>query len=593
MASKYISDDLINEVRQQADIVEIISEYVPLERTGKNYKGLCPFHKEKTPSFVVNPDMQLFKCYGCGVGGNVFTFLMQYEKYTFPEAVQTVAQRVGVSLETSSLDQTSPQRQRIDTLYRLHTEAAEYFARQLSENDESQYVRDYLSRRGIDQAAARMFLLGYALSAWDDLCKTFAKKYPRDLLLESGVVIQKKSGVGEYDRFRERLMIPISDERGRVMAFGGRILGDGEPKYLNSPENPIFHKARTLFGLHQAKEAIRRTGTAIIVEGYFDMIVPYSCGVRNVAATMGTALTEQHLRLLQRYAKKVVLVFDADAAGVKATLRTLDLFLQSGFEARAGVLPQGEDPDSFVRKNGAEAFQHVIDKAPLLLDFIRDRILEQYDLSSIEQQIACASQLLPTIVKIRDIVERDLQLNKTADLLKVSDKALLEEFKKISATGELRVQQRKKTPQTPKHSPIPRLEQYLLKALLKDKRLIAAIRAELDPQEVSHPVARKVLETLFVFEDKTDFEAKVLDLFQGTSAQNDLADLFLHTDEIIDPARTVQDCLRQLRQRRFERQTLDLSRKVRDAQEQRNSDTIERFLEQKNRDLLKKKQHYG
>lgn len=591
MASKYIPDDIINEVRQQANIVEIISEYVRLEQAGKNYKGLCPFHKEKTPSFVVNPAMQIFKCYGCGVGGNVFTFLMQYEKYSFPEAVQALAQRVGIPLQTSSQKQQSPQSQRLQALYQLHKEAAQYFVRRLAESEQGQPVREYLAQRGIDQTLSQTFLLGYALPGWDHLRNAFSGKYSRELLLESGLLIKRQNGTGVYDRFRERLIIPISDERGRVIAFGGRILGEGQPKYLNSPESPIFHKSKTFFGLHQAKDAIRRAESVIITEGYFDMIVPYSQGIQNIVATMGTALTEQHLRLLQRYAKKVVLMFDADAAGIKAALRTLDLFLQSGFEARAGILPPGEDPDSLVRKAGVEQFQRVVEQAPLLLDFIRDRIIERYDLLRIDHQIACANQILPTIARIRDIVERDIQINKTADLLKISDKALLAEFRKMSETGKMTLSERARPVQ--KQTPIPRLEQYLLKALLKDKRLIADVKGELEPQEFSHPVTRKVLETLFIFEDKTDFEAKVFDLFQGTAGQNDLAELLLRIDEIIDPARTVQDCLRQLRQQRFERQTLDVTRKVRDAQEQRNRETIEAFLEQKNRDLLRKKQQYG
>ncbi|GAK59802.1 DNA primase [Candidatus Vecturithrix granuli] len=593
MASKYIPDDLINAVRQQADIVEIISEYVPLEHTGKNYKGLCPFHKEKTPSFVVNPDMQLFKCYGCGVGGNVFTFLMQYEKYTFPEAVHVVAQRVGISLSSTLQQQTSPEYSRKKKLFQLHLEAAQYFSRQLLHNDQAKPVREYLQRRGIDAKMIETFSLGYALPDWDDLRKTFLVKYPAELLLQSGLLIKKENGSGEYDRFRNRLMIPIHDHQGKVIAFGGRAMEhDAKAKYLNSPESPIFHKANTLFGFHQAKDAIRRTETIVIVEGYFDMIVPYSHGVQNIVATMGTALTEQHMRLLQ-HVKNVIWMFDADTAGIRAAFRTLDLMLQYGREPRSVILPPGEDPDSLVRKVGVEEFQRVIEEAPLLLDFIRAHIIKKYDINKVEHQIACAKEILPIILKIQSEAVRNIQIRRTADWLRVTDKSLMEEFKKIAETGKIQFLPRAQQQGQERYLPIPRLEQYLLKALLKDKRLIADIRTELDPQEVSHPVTRKVLETLFIFEDKTDFEAKVLDLFQGTSVQNDLTDLFLDLDEIIDPARTVQDCLRQLRQRRFEHQTLDLSRKVRDAQEQRNDDTIERFLEQKNRDLLKKKQHYG
>lgn len=593
MASKYIPDDIINEVRQQADIVQIISEYVRLEQAGKNYKGLCPFHKEKTPSFVVNPAMQIFKCYGCGVGGNVFTFLMQYEKYTFPEAVQMIAQRVGISLASNGQQQTSPEFSRKKHLFQLHLEAARYFSHQLLHNDQAEAVRAYLQQRGINAKMIETFSLGYALPDWDDLRKTFLAKYPVELLLQSGLLVKKKSGRGEYDRFRHRLMIPIHDHQGRVVAFGGRAMEqEAKAKYLNSPESPIFHKSNTLFGFHQAKDAIRRAETIVIVEGYFDMIVPYSQGVQNIVATMGTALTEKHIRLLQ-HAKKVVLMFDADAAGIQAAFRTLDLVLQYGGEVRAGILPPGEDPDTLVRTSGIEAFQRIFEQAPLLLDFIRTHIIKKYDINQVEQQIACAKEILPTILKIRDEREMEIQIQRTADLLRVTEKSLKEEFKKIAQTRKIQFQPRAQPQGKKAHTPIPRLEQYLMKALLKDKRLIAEVKMELEPQECSHPITRKVLETLFIFEDKTDFEAKVLDLFQGTSAQNDLTELFVHVDEIVDPVKTVQDCLRQLRQRDFERQTLDVTRKVRDAQEQRNRETIEAFLEQKNKDLLKKKQQYG
>ena len=596
MSSKYIPDDIINEVRQQADIVEIISEYVRLEQAGKNYKGLCPFHKEKTPSFVVNPTMQIFKCYGCGVGGNVFTFLMHYEKYTFPEAVQVVAQRVGISLSSTLQQQTSPEFSRKKKLLQLHLEAAQYFSHQLLHNDQAKLVREYLQHRGIDAKMIATFSLGYALPDWDDLRKVFLAKYPVELLLQSGLLIKKGSGRGEYDRFRHRLMIPIHDHQGKVIAFGGRAMdNDAKAKYLNSPESPIFHKGNTLFGFHQAKDAIRRTETIVIVEGYFDMIVPYRQGVQNIAATMGTALTNQHTRLLQ-HAKKVVLMFDADAAGIKAALRTLDLFLQSGFEVRAGILPPGEDPDSLVRKAGVDEFRRIIEEAPLLLDFIRAHIIKKYDINKVEQQIACAKEILPIILKIRDGNEMDIQIQRTADLLRVTDKVLKEEFKKIAETQKIQFQQRTQSQGQEKFPPIPPWEQKLVKALLKDKRLIAEVKAELHPQDLSHPVTRKVLERLFVFEDKTDFEAKILDLFQETSVQNVLTDWFSpveQKDEIVDPARTVQDCLRQLRQRPFERQTLDLTRKLREAQEQGDREILEALLRQKNKDILKKKQHYG
>jgi DNA primase len=584
--TKRIPEEIIDEIRHQADIVAVISEYVALTKTGKNYKGLCPFHKEKTPSFIVSPQKQIFHCYGCGVGGNVFTFLMQHEKYTFPEVVRVLAKRLGISLPTKTPEQSTQHLGRLDLLYKLHLETTQYFARQLIQSEQGKKTLEYLRNRGIGKPIIQKFSLGYASPAWDDLQRAFIQKYPVDVLLESGLLIKKKSGVGRYDRFRDRLMIPIHDDRGRIVAFGGRILGEGDPKYLNSPESPIFHKGRVLFGLHQAKDAVRRHGHILIVEGYFDMIVPYSVGVEYIAATMGTALTEHHLRLLQRYTKKVTLVFDPDPAGIRAVQRTLDLFLKSGFEVRAAILSKGEDPDTAVRRMGSEQFQHHINQAPLLLDFIRDRIIEQYDLSRIDHQIACANQILPTIVKIQDIVERNIQIGRTADILKIADKALLQEFKKVASTGKPQIAQ----PIPKKKTAIPSLERYLIKALVKDKSLIPHVKEEFDPRELSHPVAQKVVRELFIYSDKTDFEARILDTFHGTEYQASLANLFMDADEVVDPAKTVQDCLYRLRQKHFEHATLDSTRKLRDAQERKNDKKLlDTILEQKNKDLRKKR----
>ncbi len=587
--TRHIPEEIIDEIRHQTDIVEIISEYVPLTKTGKNYKGLCPFHREKTPSFIVSPQKQIFHCYGCGAGGNVFTFLMQHEKYTFPEVVRVLAKRLGIRLPTKTTGPSPQHLGRLDLLYKLHLEAAQYFVHQLTQSDQGKKAREYLQDRGIKDTVIKAFSIGYASPAWDDIQKAFIHKYSMDILLESGLVIKRKNGVGQYDRFRDRLMISIHDEQGRIVAFGGRILEEGDPKYINSPESLIFHKGRILFGLYHAKDVIRRHGHVLIVEGYFDMIVPYSVGVENIVATMGTALTEHHLRLLQRYTKKVTLVFDPDPAGVRAVQRTLDLFLESGFEVRAAVLPRGEDPDTTIRRMGTERFQHYINQAPLFLDFIRDRIVEQYDLSRIDQQIACANQILPTIVKIQDIVERNIQINRTADILKVADKALLQEFKKVASTGRPRISQ----PIPEKRIAIPPLERYLIKALLKDKSLIPHVEKVLDPQDLSHPVAQRIISELFVYNDKTDFEARILDTFSGTEYQTYLANLFMSADEVVDPVTTVQDCLYRLRQKDFEQATLNSTRKLREAQKRKDDrEFLNTMLEQKNKDLRKKRNFF-
>lgn len=581
-----IPEEIIDEIRHQADIVDVISEYVALSKTGQNYKGLCPFHNEKTPSFVVNPQKQLFRCYGCGVGGNVFTFLMQHEQYSFPEAVYVLAKRVGIQLPNNKAEKYTPQQLgQLETLYTLHTEVAGYFTSLLLNAEEGQSARDYLRRRGIQAEQIRQFSLGYALPGWESLRRKFLARYSKETLLESGLIIKRKGG-GEYDRFRDRLMIPIRDDRGRIIAFGGRILGDGDPKYLNSPESPIFHKSQTLFGLSLAKKEARRRGHIIIAEGYFDMLIPYYHGVPNVVATMGTALTEDHLRLMQRYAKRATLMFDADAAGINAATRSLDLFLKFGFDVRAAVLPEEDDPDSFVRRAGAEQFQTFVEQAVPLLDFVRERIIERYDLSRIDQQIACANHLLPTLVKIQDLMERAAQINKTADLLNIEDRALLQELKKVAETGKPEL--KRLAPHA--SSTMPPLEKALIQALLKDKRLIPWVQEEVLPNEMSHPVTRKVLRELFKYGSKTDFEAHILDAFQGDEDQNMIVDLCMQTDAIVDPDATVEDCLNRLQQTHFNRETYAVTRNMRAAQEHHDDESLIKFLEQKNKHLQHKRE---
>ncbi len=587
MAGKY-SEELIDEIRRQTDIVAVISEYVALKRTGQNFTGLCPFHHEKTPSFVVNPVKQIFHCYGCSAGGNVITFLMQQEKYTFPETVQLLARKLGLSLAESTSPAASQQATRTDALYRLHRDAAAFFSAQLLNSQEGQRARDYLQQRGISADMITAFGLGFALPEWDRLRNELSRKYSEDVLFESGLLSKNEEKGRKYDRFRNRLMIPIHDERGRMIAFGGRILGDGQPKYLNSPESPIFHKSKTLFGLHHAKDAIRQEGAILIVEGYFDMMTPYSYGVRNIAATMGTALTEQHLNSLRRYTNTVILLFDPDPAGIKAVLRTLDLFLASGMEAKAVILPRGEDPDTAIQKLGVEQFRAYIRDAPLLLDFMRERIVEQYDLNRLAHQIACANQILPTLAKIQNIIERNAQIAKTADVLRITDQALLQQFTKLAQTGKI---QPLEVPSPPSATiPLPVVERCLVKALIKDKSLIATVQRELDVTAFTHPVTRAILQELFVYNDKTDFEARLFDRFRGHDGFASLSELLVKTDEIIEPAQTVQDCLKQLRQKRFEHATREVSRKLRDAQEGGRQANLDAFLERKNRDLWQKKQ---
>jgi len=413
-----IADEKVEEVRARADIVEVVSSYVSLKRSGRNHVGLCPFHAEKTPSFNVNADRQIYHCFGCGVGGDVFAFLMNMDGVAFPEAVRRLAERYGIELEEETLTpEEERRRQEFERLLRVTEVACDFYHQLLVEDPVGKPARAYLRRRGFDGELARQFRLGWAPHAWEALAKHlrdkgFDPKWARDRL---GLIrASNEEGRGDYDLFRRRLLFPILDERGRPVAFGGRILeGDG-PKYINSPESTIYHKGRVLYGLYQARDAMRHKGEAIVVEGYFDQLALYRAGFHNVVATCGTALTADHVRLLKRFADRVVLLFDQDEAGRKATFRAMDVLLSEGVQTTVATLEAGEDPDSFLRAHDAQEMQHRLAEARSVLEVYVEQTLAQHG-DDIESRARAVEQILGKLRLLPGDIERNLYLKDLAD----------------------------------------------------------------------------------------------------------------------------------------------------------------------------------
>src|SRR5215813_5384417 len=411
--SQLIPEEVVQEVLLRTDIVDVIGDYVQLKRTGANAKGLCPFHQEKTPSFTVSPAKGLFYCFGCHASGNVFRFLMQHEHMTFPEAVRFLAARSGVRLPEASpqqRQQESPDGLR-GQLYALHQAAATFFHGCLLRDPAAQPARLACRQRHITHEMAERFGLGYAPAAWDALGQAMHKQgFSQELLVQSGLSVVRESQHGAYDRFRHRLMFPIHDRLGRPIAFGGRALESSEalhvPKYLNSPETPIFHKGRLLYGLALAKAALRQREQALIVEGYTDVIACHRQGVTHAVGTLGTALTEHHIGLLKNIVKEVVLVFDADTTGGAATERSMGLFLDVGMRVRVVTLPEGEDPDSFLRQHTGEEFLRYVDEAVSFVDYLLTRAARFADLRSPAGRADCVDRLSPLLRKIENQVER-------------------------------------------------------------------------------------------------------------------------------------------------------------------------------------------
>jgi len=411
-----IAEEKIQEIRERCDIVEVVSSYLPLRRSGANHQGLCPFHSEKSPSFNVNSTRQIFHCFGCGVGGNVFSFLMRMEGLSFPEAVRRLGERVGVEVEEEALTPAEERRrEEAERLVRINEVACDFYHRLLLEGPEGAPGRRYLKERGYGSETAREFRLGYAPEQWEALAghlagKGFDPKWARDVL---GLTRAGKDGRGDFDLFRRRLIFPIFDLRGQVVAFGGRVLDDSLPKYINSPESPLYHKGRILYGLFQAREGMRQSGEGVVVEGYFDQLALHRAGFVNVAATCGTALTEEHARLLKRYAKRALLLFDQDSAGRKATFRAMDVLLAEGLPAAVVELDAGEDPDSFLRKHGAEAFRERLAAARPVLEVFMEATLAAHG-EDIEGRARAVEEIAGKLSLLSSDIERSLYVKELA-----------------------------------------------------------------------------------------------------------------------------------------------------------------------------------
>ena len=421
---------LAEEVRARADIVEIIGEYVALRPAGRSYKGLCPFHAERTPSFTVSPERQLYYCFGCGAGGNVYTFLMKHLGLSFPEALLRVAERAGMGAEVeralSRGTAPGPLQQAVRLREALQA-AAEWFAHQLWQGSSGEAARGYLRRRRVSEATARAFGLGFAPDQWHALEQALrARGFPPALLEQAGLVVAREGPTGgTYDRFRGRLIFPVADGRGQVVGFGGRALQEGqEPKYLNSPETPLYQKGRLLYGLHLAREAIRRSGRAVVVEGYMDVLAMHQFGLAEAVATCGTSLTAEHGRLLARLAGAVVVAYDADAAGQAAALRGLKQLRAAGLDVRVAVLPEGHDPDSLLRQEGRAAMERVLASARGVYEFAVERALAGADLRSPEGKAQAAANIVSILAEVPGAVEQEALVQVVARRLGVSPRSL-------------------------------------------------------------------------------------------------------------------------------------------------------------------------
>src|ERR1041384_1717400 len=499
-----------DDVRNQGDIVRVVSDYVSLKKRGATYVACCPFHSEKTPSFNVNPNRGLFHCFGCGAGGSIFDFVMRIEGCGFPEAVRVVAEKSGIPIpvveETEDHQKVARDR---DSILRLNEWAAEFFELQLY-SDEGVATRQYIANRGISEETSKLFRLGYAPDSWDALSNYLKDKGASiDELYISGLIVPKEAG-GYYDRFRGRVMFPITDAQGRVIAFGGRVMADGEPKYLNSPETAVYTKGRNLYGLAHSKGEIRSLGFAILVEGYLDYIIPFQAGVHNILPSLGTALTDGQVRLLRRYMDQpqIVVNFDPDSAGQAATMRSVEVLLAEGFKVNILAMPTDQDPDEFVRAHGIDRFRELLKTTQPYLDYIIDTSIAQHDTSRPTGKVAAINAILPHLARMRDKVARADYAGQLADRLKIDSRVVRDELKRTATSRQHSLDKTR----VRAAEEITQGERQLLELMLANQEVRRAMISALTEEDYLELATGAIFATVIELENEglePDFEALV------------------------------------------------------------------------------------
>jgi DNA primase len=553
-----------DKVKQQADIVRVVGEYVRLKKTGKDFSGLCPFHQEKTPSFTVSPIKQIFYCFGCGKGGDVYNFVMEMEKCEFPDAVRVVAEKCGIAIPRQK--ERSPQERKENRqrtlLVEIQREAQTFFVKQLEGTLEGKAARAYLEDRGIDRDAIARFGIGYAPSGGDLLLRHLKSKYNEKLLVDSGLVSRDQSSGRFFDRFRRRITFPISNESGKIVAFGCRALGDDQPKYLNSPETPIYSKSNVLYHMDRAKEGIRREDFAILVEGYMDAIAVARAGISNVVASCGTSLADSQIKLLGRFTRRVIVNYDPDAAGQSATERSLSLLLEQDFEVRVLALPpvgdKKADPDLFIREKGKDAYLKLLKEAPPYVDYLIARA-RQMDLTTGEGKRRAVNFLLPYVQKIPNRILRSEWATRIAQQLRLDEPVLRAALSKAAAErrSELKIQ-----PELMGHSAKP-VERLLIRMLAEAEGFRRELAQQLQNARLYHGLetekifAALVLATLAGQPLQATEVAAVLD-------ERDRRLLFeILFEEANEPTwEEAMSCIEALQNRQAERELADVQRSI-------------------------------
>jgi len=580
-----ISPEKISEIRHRASIVEVISDYVTLKKAGRNHMGLCPFHGEKTPSFTVSEEKGIYHCFGCQAGGSVFNFLMQYDHLAFPEAVERVAKRYGIVIERSEQSAAARAAGDREYLYRINEQTAAHYQKILFRHPEGRKALEYLASRGVDEAMVRKFMLGYAPQGGSGLLQ---------LLRQENVAIEHALRLGlvgeraprQYrEKFFARLMFPIANAAGKIVAFGGRVLDNALPKYLNSSETPLFHKRSTLYGLHQAKESIRKADRVVLVEGYLDVIALAQHELPYAVATLGTALTVDHIRLLSRYTKNVIALFDGDDAGQKAAARSFEVFVEAGLLGRAAFLPKQDDPDTFVRQHGKTRLELILDEAVPLADFFFLWLERRYG-KSLEGKSQIAAEVSRVLAKLNNPLEFDLLIGRAVDLL-----GIREETMRQRTHSPLPARTAQNRPVAPASMPREdKAERMLIGAMLRLPKVIEQVAVDEEARQGFSSLWTPAVDAILnEWHNHENIEVARLSEILPAELASEVARLALETEDLTDAVcgKVAADCLARLKGKHIKAQKRDERLKIRVAEEQKDENAKrERILEWQ--DLVRK-----
>jgi len=569
-----IPENILEQIQSRSDIVEVISRYIPLQKAGRNYRAPCPFHHEKTPSFIVSPDKQIYHCFGCGAGGNVFSFVMKYENLEFPEAVEMLGEKAGIRIPRSGAQNKELTSLAIQ-LYRINELAVSFFQETLARN---QAARDYIASRGISEETVKKFKIGYAPDGWDNILNFFKKKNIDGAILEkAGLTISNEKG-GYYDRFRKRVIFPIFDLKDRVLGFGGRVLDSSLPKYMNSPETYIYSKGRHLYGLNFSRDSIKKQGYALIVEGYLDFIIPYQALAKNIIATLGTALTIDQVKLLKRFANTVIMVYDPDEAGEAASLRNMDMFIGEGVNVYIAELPSGFDPDNYIRKFGTDDFIKLTKSSKNLFDYKLSKLAARFDIRSAHGKAAIAGEMLPTISRIENAVLRSNLIKKLAEKLSVDEESIRTELKKVKPDYSVRAYN--VTPVEAKKD-AKSAEKMVLALLLEGDTFVRRAKGSLSLDEFKDSLVRDVIKAIYDLsgEEKNITAVRLMNHFDNNEDAADLISEVVNLSETLkDKEKILSDCIAKIKKDGIKDRLSMLQDEIKAAHDSNNESLVTKLV---------------